>query len=278
MPSQRTKKQLIKKVGYCKNCGKFLSTTQNYCAACGAIRIHNRLTFKNLAADFGERFFNLENVFFKTFAALFTKPEDVIDGYITGVRKKYMSAFGYFGVAITLAGLYLFLFRNFFENDFFSVFFQDDVSQSAQSVDLIKNMIEKVQDYQSIITFLTIPILAITSKLIFINYKKYNYIEHVVIFLYVYSHYSIITSLITIGTSMFPFVNITVSMILQMAVIFYTAYVLKRLYEISIKKIAIKTLIFFIIFPIILFLFVLFTGAIVYILGWTDQYKEMIKS
>jgi hypothetical protein len=34
-----------------------------------------------------------------------------------GMRKRYMSAFSYFAVALTLSSLYLFVFRNWFADD-----------------------------------------------------------------------------------------------------------------------------------------------------------------
>lgn len=42
--------------------------------------------------------------------ALWMKPEDVINGYVNGLRKRYMSAFSYFAVALTLGSIYMFIF------------------------------------------------------------------------------------------------------------------------------------------------------------------------
>lgn len=79
----------------CKNCNNSLPIACSYCPDCGAKVIRNRLTLKNLWSDVTERFFNLDNTILKTFLHLCTTPDVVIQGYISGVRKKYMNPIGY---------------------------------------------------------------------------------------------------------------------------------------------------------------------------------------
>ena len=88
----------------CINCSEHIVLDQRFCSHCGGKRIYNKLTWRNLIEDFVDRFFNLENSFLKTFIAMFKQPEDVIGGYMNGMRKKYLPAFSYFAVAITVAG------------------------------------------------------------------------------------------------------------------------------------------------------------------------------
>ena len=66
----------------CKNCGTQLGETEDYCSACGAKVIRNRLTIRNLWGDFTEQFLNYDNKLLKTFVQLFRNPEDVIGSYI----------------------------------------------------------------------------------------------------------------------------------------------------------------------------------------------------
>ncbi|MDO6470350.1 DUF3667 domain-containing protein [Maribacter sp. 1_MG-2023] len=94
----------------CKNCHTNLRTDFSYCPDCGAKVIRNRLTVKNLWYDATERFFNIDNTFLITFKHLFTKPDEVIGGYINGVRKKYLNPTSYFTIAITLGGGYLLMY------------------------------------------------------------------------------------------------------------------------------------------------------------------------
>ncbi len=229
-------------IANCKNCGQQIEA-YNFCPDCGAKKITKRITFKNLVQDFADRFLNLDNSFFRTFLHLFTKPEAVIDGYIYGLRKRYINAFGYFAISVTVTGFYGFVVKNrLLEIIANSINFMPKEQLEAQMIG-----IEKTFQHQSLLSFLLIPILAIISRLVFLNYKKYNLTEHFVIYLYSYSHIVGITALISIPiiflidnyfiVAFAPFVLYTT----------YIAYVLKRLYAISVKKILIKTLLFFMI-------------------------------
>lgn len=76
----------------CKNCDTALQPEISFCYKCGAKVIKNRITFKNLAVYFGETFLNYDNKFLQTVINLIKDPKDVIDGYVKGVRKKYIAA------------------------------------------------------------------------------------------------------------------------------------------------------------------------------------------
>jgi len=45
---------------------------------------------------------------------LFKAPEDVIVGYINGVQKKYINPISFFGLALTLSGLSIFIIKKFY--------------------------------------------------------------------------------------------------------------------------------------------------------------------
>ena len=87
MKTEKSDSKLVV-VDYCRNCLKNLPPNAAFCDSCGGKIIKNRITFKNLLEDFNDRFLSIDGAFPKTFLALFTKPEDVIGGYINGVRKK----------------------------------------------------------------------------------------------------------------------------------------------------------------------------------------------
>lgn len=225
-------------VNNCKNCGNSIETS-NFCSKCGAKKITKRITFKNLFQEFVDRFFNLDNSFVKTFVHLFTKPEDVIDGYIHGLRKRYINAFGYFAISLTVLSLFTFL----LEDRLFELI---TVSNTEPQAEVNKAVMDFMVKYQTILNFLSIPLLAIVSKIVFYNYKKYNFTEHLVIYLYAYSHIVAIISLLFIpitllGVSMqFTFLQFPIYVI-------YIGYVLKRLYNLSFKSILLKTLLFFVV-------------------------------
>ena len=98
----------------CKNCHTDIPERSGYCSRCGAKVIRNRLTMKNLISSFSRQFFDYDNKFLQTFINLFKKPEDVIGSYINGTRKKYVNVISYYAIAISLAGIQLFVLNKFF--------------------------------------------------------------------------------------------------------------------------------------------------------------------
>ncbi len=232
----------------CVNCEQFIALDQRFCSHCGGKRIYNKLTWRNLLEDFVDRFFNLENSFIKTFVAMFRQPEDVIGGYINGMRKKYLPAFSYFAIAITLSGFYSFILKGWFLEEFISAqssFYGVDMA-SAQ-VEMTETVTNTMMEYQSIYMFLSIPIMALISKLVFWNYKNYNLVEHFVIYLYTYSHISIISVTLNLlviwnTTLLFAFSFVTIFLLFV-----FTVYVLKRLYQLDNASVILKSSLFLVI-------------------------------
>ena len=276
---KKKQEQLLTISNRCKNCDVPLNLDQAFCPSCGAKRMYNRLNWGNLTEDFVDRFLNIENNFLRTFFALFKKPEDVIGGYIDGMRKRYLSAFSYFAISLTITGLYTFVFRKWFIND--EMFTQGmtaadgiDVKGTAEAT---KDMMNWIFEYQSIVTFVNIPFYALVSKLVFWNYKKYNFIEHVVIYLYVYSHTQIIASIIGILFMWSSIAQVIVSALLMFFYIGYTAFVLMRLFDLTIEKVVLKTVLFLAVFMVLSVLFFGIMGVLLYKIGVFDTFLEKMK-
>jgi len=249
----------------CKGCGAYMSLDQRFCNECGAKRMYNRLNWRVLTQDFTDRFLNLEAQFPKTFMALFTKPEDVIDGYINGTRKKYISAFSYFAIALTITGIYMFIMRSWYLDDAFLE--QSMKASSPEVIDTdvtwIKDFMDVFLEYQSLLTFLSIPLLALISRMVFWNYQKYNFIEHLVIYLYGYSQIQIVSSVIGVFLYWSSSMQMVFSLILTFFMIIYIAFVLQKMFTLSIEKILLKTLLFFVISGVFLFLFSIVGGLVI---------------
>ncbi|WP_121665647.1 DUF3667 domain-containing protein [Mesonia aquimarina] len=98
----------------CKNCEKQLLGADSYCNQCGAKVIRQRLTLRNVGEEFVNIFLNVDNTFLKTFLQMLINPHLVILDYISGIRKKYLNVISYFTIALTLAGLQLFILRKFY--------------------------------------------------------------------------------------------------------------------------------------------------------------------
>lgn len=279
-PKKRKKKeQLLTISNRCKNCDAPLNLDQAFCPSCGAKRMYNRLNWSNLTEDFVDRFLNIENNFLRTFFALFNKPEDVIGGYIDGMRKRYLSAFSYFAISLTITGLYTFVFRKWFMTDdmFRQGITATDGVDVKGTVEATKEMINWVFEYQSILTFVNIPFYAVVSKLVFWNYKKYNFIEHVVIYLYVYSHTQIVASILGILFMWSSVAQIVISSLLMFVYVGYTAFVLMRLFDLTIEKIVLKTILFIVVFLILSILFFGIASALLYKIGVFDTFIEKMK-
>lgn len=272
----------------CKGCGASMSLDHRFCSECGAKRMYNRLNSRNLLEDFTDRFLNMEAQFPKTFVALFTKPEDVIDGYINGTRKKYLSAFSYFAISLTFAGIYMFVMRTWYMDEVFLEQSMKVTNPGASNIETawVRDFVDFFLDYQSFFTFLSIPLLALISKIVFWNYKKYNFIEHLVIYLYAYSHVQIISAVIGVLVYWSSTFQMIISTVISLGMFIYMAYVLKRMFELSIEKILIKTLLFFVVSGVFLGIMSVIGGAVAVYLAKSgaldgieiyESFKSMVK-
>ena len=257
----------------CKNCGKELESHERYCRNCGARVIHNRLTAKGLMTQLGEEFLNYDNKLLKTLKHLITKPEVVIDGFVRGVRKRYVNPVGYFTLAVSFAGLFNFFLNKFFPDLMKEVF--SAVNTNEAQLEASMEFSAAIIEYQSLIFFASIPLLALISRIVFYKNKQYNYTEHLVLNIYTYSEASILTTLLSFATiwskTLYPIVAYAV-MPLQ---IVYYSYVLKRLFNLSFGQLLIKILLFLLIL-IPLYLFFVIIAAIIMLIN--GDFKELIEA
>ena len=176
----------------CKNCNNGLRTDYSFCPDCGAKIIRNRITAKSLIFDFFERYFNLDNTFLKTHWHMIIKPQVVCDGYISGIRKKYLNPISMLAISLTASGFILFLMKKVaWGNIDFSKISYVQTSTGGSGTEKI---MASTMEYSSLIYFLYIPIIAFASYVIF-NKKDYNYSEHIVSSIYALTSFSIISTL-----------------------------------------------------------------------------------
>ncbi|OYX23130.1 MAG: hypothetical protein B7Z06_10665 [Flavobacteriales bacterium 32-35-8] len=246
----------------CKNCHRLLTEESQYCNSCGAQVIKNRLTFKNLLEYFTETYLNYDNKFIRTIISLFVKPDEVIDSYINGVRKRYINPVSFLAISLTLSGFYLFFFQdNLKESMDFS-----GLSNYEGQEKLNEALSNFVFDYNSFIYFSIIPAFAIISWMVFIN-KKYNFTEHVIIYLYTMSFSSILSIFFTVSIILIaPKSYMTFSLGIYFLLFIYHIFLLKRLFKLSGKQMLMKTLaflplgfIFYVVFSIIMIILVIIT-------------------
>lgn len=166
----------------CKNCNTQLDVKSEFCNTCGGKVIRNRLTFKNLFEHLSETFFNYDNKLLRTFIDLFKKPEIVIDGYISGIRKRYVNPISYMGIALTVSGITFFVMKKMQLDMDFDVFDQG-INDSFQSK--MKNL---TSDYASFMFLSYIPIFVISSWLML---QKHNITERIVTFTYAMAQFGL---------------------------------------------------------------------------------------
>ncbi|MFK7833885.1 MAG: DUF3667 domain-containing protein [Winogradskyella sp.] len=224
----------------CKNCHTTLEKHDDYCKNCGGKVIRNRLTIKNLFAHFGETYFNIDNTFLRTFINLFKKPELVIGGYISGVRKRFLNPISYLALAITIGGVYVIVLNKYFPNAMVEMSSAGIKEQEAMA----KQITSVSQDYYSLMMVLYIPFYALISRLVFINKKEFNYTEHLVMAMYIVAQFSLVSSFLNL---LLLVMQLPGSFLMSFSILFqigYFGYCYKRLYKLSIPEIMLKTLIF----------------------------------
>lgn len=220
----------------CRNCDNRLRNKQKFCDECGAKVIKNRLMPKVLAQQVNEQFISIDNKFLSTFIDLFKKPEAVIVGYIEGTRKKYIDVLQYFAIALTLAGVQVFLMNTFFKEslDFQNGFMEGFNAASSGKENPLKGFETNIfTNYQSLIYILTIPFSAFGSWLGYylLGERRYNFTEHIVINLYYYAQYIIVSVVLTLLFLIFGLNFLIISSIVSIITFVYLFYVLKRVFN-----------------------------------------------
>ncbi len=254
----------------CKNCHTNLVSESEFCYTCGGKVIHNRLTFRNLFEHISETFFNYDNKLWRTFIDLFVRPEAVIEPYINGVRKRYVNPISYFGLALTLTGLYTLIINKYFPETFdFSI-----ITAPGQEEFQRKNM-NFVQEYQSLVMMFYIPIYALIARISFIGLKKFNYTELLVIFMFTQAQISIASALVTLITAFFGVTMGAVSLISLPLMILYNAFCLKRIYNLNFSGILLRTLLFMVVLGITFVILGIVMAVIMFING---DFEKMIEA
>lgn len=254
----------------CKNCHTKLETSDDYCKSCGGKVIRKRLTFKNLFEHLSETFFNYDNKLLRTIIALFKRPEEVILGYINGVRKKYVNPVSMFGLALTISGIYILIVNKYFPEmlDFSS--FTIEGQEEFQ-----KRNMTFVQEYQSVIMMLYVPIYALMARVVFLGLKKLNYTELLVVFMYIQAQISIVSSVVVIALGICGLASSIVGMLVIPLMIIYSAYCLKRIYGLSLLEIIVRTMLFG---AVLIATFILVTIVVFIIMFLTGDLEQMVET
>ncbi len=280
----------------CKNCEHVLEEGASFCEKCGAKVVKNRITFKLLMQELFASF-GLDSLYASTFKKMFTKPQEVLQDYLDGARKKYVNPFAYLAVG---AALSLIVF-NFFSKEFIEVNNSFNLSRTEElkkkaNMDisklsgLSKKKVTKLKReqkqaqltlqmgdtyfdyfvrYFNIISFLFIPFYALISNLTF--RKPNNYGEHIIMNSYIQGttmYISIIFFLMAmlITPKLYPFSTL--------AFIIYYLYAFGKLYELNTKQYILKLLRFCLVSILLIVVMALVIGIISIAIGIVLGYKN----
>ena len=208
----------------CKNCQTALRLEYRFCPSCGAKTEVQRITFKALFRDFIDRFLNLDNSVVRTFTGLIVKPEAVINGYMTGLRKRYLNPISYLGIALTLSGIMIFVMQRMYGTEI-------DFTGGAENVnpEFSRKWSNIAFDFNAVFFLLYFPCFAIPAYLLF-NRIKYNLAEHVVVSVYAMSEYAVVSFPVSLALAIYDVnVYLTSSRIALGITFTYVLYVLWRL-------------------------------------------------
>ncbi|VXC15795.1 conserved membrane hypothetical protein [Flavobacterium sp. 9AF] len=242
----------------CKNCLNQLANNQKFCSECGGKVILERITFKSIFNEILDKFFNIDNKFYQTFLTLLKQPQEVVGGYIDGKRSKYFNPISYFAFSLTLSGIYFYLMQKGFIDYNVAMNSMQNAYETEMQKEIATKINKFVLEYSNVITILFIPIYVLFTKILFSKAKSYNWAEHFIVNIYLYSEASIITTLLLLLSVINTKILMTMSMLSFLLQFIYFVYSLKKVFDLSWKSIMVRIILFFgLLFLLLIFIFIL---------------------
>lgn len=150
----------------CKNCGNVFEG--NYCNICGQKAETHPIDVHFIAHDLQHGLLHYEGGIVYSAKELFTRPGHAIRDYIEGKRVKHYKPISMLIVLATFYGL------------FYHVLNIDIFSNKENTLLNYEKLNEWIAHHFSIITLLLLPILSLSSYLLF-KKQGYNYTEHLIL-------------------------------------------------------------------------------------------------
>lgn len=147
-----------------------------------------------------------------------------------------------------------------------------------QNTEGTKQMMNMIYDYSAIVTGISIPIYALMSWIVFYNKKMYNYVEHIIIYLYTNAQFAIVNlAAVLIVYAADLTMGLAFSFGLMGFYFIYTAIILKKLFKLSFLQLIIKSLYFLLILAIVYVLFSILTAILMYLFLGPEYFKQFAK-
>jgi hypothetical protein len=255
----------------CKNCNTQLNHSQKFCSECGAKIIKNRLTPIVLVEQLNEEVLSIDNKLFSTFIDLFRKPEAVISGYISGTRKKYINVIQYFTIALSLAGLQLFLMGTLFKDSIdidMSLLLKSLENSPGQENNPFKDInLDAFNNYQSLFYIITIPISALATWLAYfvVNDRRYNFTEHLIFNIYYSAQLIIVSAILNMLFLVFGMNYLVISSFVTLFSLIYLFYALKRVFTDTLWNTLLKFILVMLVMSLLFFILIILFAIIIVI-------------
>jgi len=212
--------------------------------------------------EFFATFISWDNKFFKTFLHLFTQPKLVVNSYLTGVRKRYMQPFSFMIVALTIYGVYMYFSKGEVLEYLDAISGNTETNAETEKyAEFGKKSTELAISYFNVVTFVSIPFLALINLLVF---KGENFIEHCITLVYVYANYILGYTIIGVFGLLFNVNFGYVYSLTTVLMIVYHMFAYQKIFELSFFNIIVKTIFFWLLLTIVFIIFSIISGAILY--------------
>lgn len=175
----------------CKNCGGTIDG--KFCRHCGQHSKVGRIDWPSFINDLSESVFQVDRGFFYSFRALFVRPGNSIQEYISGKRKSHFKPIAY---VLILSTVYFLITQVTNQNTWIDELITGWMigtsgQESEAEIPALARWFAKNYAYT---TLLLLPVFSFASYLSFFKYGK-NYLEHIVINSYITGQKAIFYSL-----------------------------------------------------------------------------------
>jgi hypothetical protein len=242
---------------YCKNCDQ--KVEHKYCAFCGQKTSVQPLSTSRIIKEISDNIFQINHGLFFSIKELTLRPAQSIENYLNGRRKQYFQPIAY---AFTLATLFFILTKlveqSTFIDDLFEGFTLSAEDRMSAVSDANTRVIAWLSNNYAYTTMLVAPIYALASFIAFSNNKR-NYLEHLVVNLYVTGHQSLIYGIMAVIGLIVTNVDVMELITLSVSMLYATTVFVKFF---KAKHIVVRVFQVMLIYLIALIIFVLMINII----------------
>jgi len=247
----------------CKNCD--YSLNGEYCSNCGQRNIE-LLEFKKLVKDFLDHHLDLDSRLFITLKFLITKPGFLTSEYWKGRRSSYIPPFR---IYLLTSLLYFFIYSLFpnsiiEDNEFNNLNAGIEKMEKDNSIDIV-SAVEKFDFYiekyeKEIELFLFLPFTALALLLLNMKSRHLYFSHHFIASIHLSSAFFILQTIIELFNAVFPNYTLYTDS-LNITLLIYCALSIKNIYNDSLLRSFVKTILL-----VIMTVFMLFTPLLIFLI------------